>query len=225
MEERVAHTQPTCASLFLGRTALVVFARAEPPSPPLGREGSVVVEAVAQLVVLTPAKDTVSGLRGSVEGSLENLEGPVVVKVHGVCSIDSLESVVEGNGRRPHFGEHVVLHQVCFAVHEVQEALRQTRDGDDGAASRRFWKLEIVAGNVVAEHPVGLGRVEDGVESDDVGFFTNTPLVVVLGIGVGRLNLWRAGKHTSVGELGRTPNWLLVAVVELLFDHLGEVLP
>ena len=34
-----------------------------------------------------------------------------------------------------------------------------------------------------------------------------------------------AGKHAGVLELGRSPDWFLIAVVELLLDHLGEVFP
>jgi len=90
MEKGIAHAQPAGASLFFCWPALVVFAGAEPSPPPLGRETGVVVEAVAELVVLAPAEDAVGRLRGLVEGSVKVLEWPVVVKVHGVCSIDGL---------------------------------------------------------------------------------------------------------------------------------------
>ena len=39
------------------------------------------------------------------------------------------------------------------------------------------------------------------------------------------LGLGRAGKHAGVLELGRAPNRLLIAVVKLLLDRVGEVLP
>ena len=69
--------------------------------------------------MLTPAENAVSWLWGLVESAVESLERPVVVKVHGVCSVDGLEAVVECDCWWPHFREHVVLHQVCFAVHEI----------------------------------------------------------------------------------------------------------
>lgn len=225
VEERVAHAHTAAASLLCCWATLVVLAGSEPSSPPFRRESSIVVKAVSELIVLTPAEYAVSWLGWLVEGSIDALKRPVVVKVDWMCGVYSLQTMVESNRRRPHLREHVVLHQVSFAVHEIQETLRKSRYSNNGTSSRRLRKLEIVASHIVAENPVRLGRIEDGVECDDIGFLANTPLVVVLEVRSWRLGLRRAGKHASVLKFGWAPNRLLIAVVKLLLDHFSEVLP
>jgi hypothetical protein len=117
MEECRAHAKATGASFLCCWASLVVFTGAQPATPPLGAETSIVVEAVAKLVVLTPAEDTVGGLRGLVEGVVNGFERPVVIKVYGMCGVDGLQAVVESNCWWPHLREHVVLHEIGFAVH------------------------------------------------------------------------------------------------------------
>lgn len=120
MEQRRTHAEASGAGFFRCWAALVVFAGTQPATPPLGAEACVVVEAVPKLVVLTPAKHAVGWLRWLVEGVVDCLEGPVVIEVNGMRGIDCLESVVESDRRWPHLWEHVVLHEVSLAVHEVQ---------------------------------------------------------------------------------------------------------
>jgi hypothetical protein len=159
---------------------LFVFFVAEPTSPQGTGKAGVVVKTAAELVVLAPAKDAVGGFLRMIEDLVHVFHRPEAVKVDWVRNICSLQPMMKSNGWRPHLWEHGVSHLVRLLVCGIQKTLGETRDSDDGNAARGNRMSSAVAIHVVTENPVGLGWFKERIECDEIGFFANTPLIVVL---------------------------------------------
>lgn len=169
-------------------------ARAEVPRPTV-----VVVFAVAvvgRVRALRPTNRVEVTVQIGVEDGIDVVRRPNAVKPNGLRRIDSLETVLKGDSRRPHFSLHAATNLV-LNVHRVQHALAETcdrvdentaRNGDEtgvrvGVVVRVNTEIRVEARNVVpnlvAVRPESANRVEHGQKSDEVCLLTNTPFVVV----------------------------------------------
>lgn len=217
-----AHASST--SIFVSGTALFVLAEAEPASPESAAETRVVVEGAADEVVLTPAKGTVVIGGRTIEHAVHVVQIPVTVKVNGMRSIDGLETMLQSARGRPHLGKHGVAVFPGLFVHDIHQALGQTRNSDDGTTTGRRWHVQVVSSSIQTENPVGPAHVEEGIEGDEISLLANTPLKFVLVVWHRGSGLGRRWYESIVLEGRGAPDRCLALIAGLAFNHVGEVL-
>ena len=179
MMQRTPQTHPPRPLFLPLPPSLIDLVLSQPPSPQRTTESTVVVKRGPEQVVLAPSKWTFPDLFGMIENVIHVLDVPIAVEIDGVGCVDCFQTVVETYGRGPHFGKHGVFHLPGFLVHEIDEALRESGDGDDGGSAGRFFFLHVVACDVVSEDPIRFGWVKVRVEDYEVCVFTYPPFVVV----------------------------------------------
>lgn len=174
--------------------------------------------------MLAPTERTVNVKDRTVKHSVHVFEIPITVEVDRVRSVDRLETMLQSARGGPHLREHSVAVLPSLLVHDVHQALGKTGHGDNGATTRWRGHLEVVTSGVETEDPVGPTGIEDGVESDEIGFFANSPLEIVLIVWHGRSSVRRRGSETIMLESWRTPDRVLAVLTSLMLDHISEVL-
>ena len=92
---------------------------------------------------------------------------------------------MQGDRGGEHFREHGVVREYGFAVHEGEEVAGEAGGGADGGTAGREGGGGVVARDVGGEEPGCVLGVEEGVEGDEVGFFSDTPFISVFFVGGG----------------------------------------
>ncbi len=133
---------------------------------------------------------------------------PAAVDEDGVGGVDGFVAVMEGDGRGPHFREHVVAREDGFAVHGAEEAAGEAGGGADCGATGGEGSGGVVAGDVGDVEPCCAVGVEEGAEGYEVCFFADAPGVFVFFVGGGRDGVVVVGSEHVFGAFG-TPDGLV----------------
>lgn len=154
MQQHRRQTHPPLTRQLLLFTAIVINPISQPSLPDIRAKTSMIVPSRAKEIMLSlVAKHRGPRAAGRavaavIEDRGEVGRGPRAVDVDGVRGVDGFVAMVQGAAAGPHFGEHGVALEGCFAMHGFEQAAGEARGGDDGCAARREALGGIVACDV-----------------------------------------------------------------------------